>query len=103
MGERAVLAPPERTVVTGAAGWLGRALLRELVEDPHGRDVGLRALVLDRREEAAVHAVGGERVECVVGSVTDPASLARLFAGGGAVTDVIHAAGVIHPRAVAEF
>jgi nucleoside-diphosphate-sugar epimerase len=97
------LAFPERTVITGAAGWLGRALLQSLTSGAHRREGELRALVLDRREEAAVRAVAGDRVECVAGSVTEPRSLEPLFAGGPAVTDVIHAAGVIHPRAVAEF
>jgi len=42
-------------------------------------------------------------VEPVVGDVTDAASLEPLFAGLSGTIDVIHTAGVIHPRRAAEF
>lgn len=98
------LALPSATVITGAAGWLGRALVHHL-----GTDVGtyqrgglIRALVLDQSEADAVHAVS-DRVETVIGSVTEPASLERLLHGLPCDTDVIHTAGVIHPAKVSDF
>lgn len=98
------LDPPDVTVVTGGAGWLGRALLQALT-DPDGpwhRDGEIRALVHHADDVAAVRAVS-PRVVAVVGDVSAPATLAPLFAGATGVVDVIHTAGVIHPKKVAEF
>lgn len=95
--------PPELTVVTGGAGWLGRALIAALGDpsSPYHRPGRVRALVHRADEAAAVREVHPE-AEVVVGDVTSRQDVARLFDGGG-VVDVIHAAGVIHPRWVAEF
>ncbi len=82
---------PETAVVTGAAGWLGQNLVRDLLAD--GRRV--RGLVRTD-EEAALLEVAGRAVETVVGDVRDPATLDRLFAGAAGAT-VFHAAAVIHP------
>ena len=58
-----------RIVITGAAGFVGRALIRQLA--------GNHAVVaLDS------HAVSADGVEPVVGDIGDPAVLARAFAGG---------------------
>src|SRR5688500_17713256 len=88
-------APPATTVVTGAAGWLGQALMHRLAAE--GRRV--RALVHDVAEAAQVP---GES-DVAVGDVADRAIVDRLFDGVGADTDVIHTAGVIHPKRVSEF
>lgn len=98
------LALPEATVITGGAGWLGRALVHHLAGEsgPYRRDGVIRALVLDQREADAVHAVS-DRVETVIGSVADSSALARLLADLPADTDVIHTAGVIHPAKTADF
>ncbi len=98
------IALPSATVITGAAGWLGRALVHHLGTDAgtYQRDGLIRALVLDGNEAAAVNAVS-DRVQTVIGSVTDPASLDALLAGLPADTDVIHTAGVIHPAKVNDF
>lgn len=98
------LALPDATVITGAAGWLGRALVHHLASDigTYSRPGLVRALVLDHAEAAAVHAVNSG-VETVIGSVTDAASLDTLFAGLPTSTDVIHTAGVIHPAKVSDF
>ena len=95
---------PSATVITGAAGWLGRALVHHLATDAgtYQREGLIRALVLDEREAASVRAVS-DRVETVIGSVTDPTSLDALFADLPADTDVVHTAGVIHPAKVSDF
>ena len=104
------LALPTTTIITGSAGWLGRALVHHLAraDGDHRRAGVIRALVLDDAEAAAVRAVvagagSDATVETVVGSVTEPASLAALFGGADGDTDVIHTAGVIHPGKVADF
>jgi nucleoside-diphosphate-sugar epimerase len=90
-------------VVTGGAGWLGRALLAELGDpaSPHHRPGRVRALVHRAEDAAAVQEVHPD-AEVVVGDVTCREDVAQLF-DGSVVTDVIHTAGVIHPRSVAEF
>ncbi len=73
-----------RAVVTGATGFLGRAIVEDLVAS--GRPV--RALV---RSDAAAKKVVALGAEPVRGDLRDPASLAAGFAG----CDVVyHAAGV---------
>jgi nucleoside-diphosphate-sugar epimerase len=96
-------AAPELTIVTGAAGWLGRALVHRLVDD--GR-TNLRVLVHDDDDRALIPQ--GDSIAVEVGDIGDRSVVDRLFAGaptgttGGAV-DVIHTAGVIHPKKVADF
>lgn len=89
-----VLEPPERTVVTGAGGWLGRTLVHRLAAD--GRAV--RALV-QRDDAVAAELRSLPDVDVVLGDITVRADLDRLLAGT-ATTDVIHAAGIIHPERV---
>lgn len=98
--------PPDVTVVTGAAGWFGRALLGALTAPGgrHQRGGRIRTLVQTTGEAAAW--AGVTQVETVVGDVATPASLTELFAGGPGshrVVDVIHAAGVIHPATPSDF
>jgi nucleoside-diphosphate-sugar epimerase len=92
-------AAPSTTVVTGGAGWLGQALLHRLVTDPDRQHI--RALARDHDEAQRVSI--DPRVTAVVGDVADRATIDRLFDGAGADTDVIHAAGIIHPQRVADF
>lgn len=108
-------ADPDVTVVTGAAGWLGRALIAALSDPagPHHRSGEIRALVRHRCDAELVvetaTAVGhtassGTRLVPVVGDVRTEAGLGDLFADladQGAV-DVIHTAGVIHPRTLSD-
>jgi nucleoside-diphosphate-sugar epimerase len=91
-------AAPATTVVTGAAGWLGRALVHRLVDDPSRRH--LRCLARDQAEAEALRPLG---VDVVVGDVADRRVLDRLFDGAGRDTDVVHTAGIIHPGSVADF
>ena len=84
---------PANAVVTGANGWLGQNLVRELA--PARERV--RCLVRSE-DDASLLLVVGPSVEPIVGDVRDPATLDRLFEGIGSAT-VFHAAGVIHPVA----
>ena len=75
-------------LVTGAAGFLGRAVTEELV----GRGANVAALVLPNDPYAeklpkAVHAVSGD--------VCEPDSLERFFSGAGSRSCLIHCAGIV--------
>jgi nucleoside-diphosphate-sugar epimerase len=95
--------PPDVTVVTGATGWLGRALLHSFAEagGRHHRTGPIRSLVHDAAEAGSVAGLRG--VEVVVGDVTRSSTLGPLFDGLRGTVDVIHTAGVIHPRRTDEF
>lgn len=92
---------PAVTVVTGAAGWLGRALVHRLADDSDRHE--LRLLVHRDDEVASVASLAGPAARIVVGDVADPGAMEQLLDGCGADTTVIHAAGVIHPRRTVEF
>ncbi|MBI4884571.1 MAG: NAD(P)-dependent oxidoreductase [Actinobacteria bacterium] len=101
---------PNTTVVTGAVGWLGRALLHRLLGDP--QRARLRLLAQNTSEAAELqrfvddHAMNAREqpvVEIVVGDVAKANTAARLLHQLGHDTDVVHTAGVIHPRRVREF
>ena len=97
-------APPAMTVVTGAAGWLGRALVHRLLAD--GR-TNLRVLVHSTDDRSLIPQ--GDAIAVEVGDIGDRAVVDRLFAGlgssseSGEVVDVVHTAGIIHPKKVADF
>jgi nucleoside-diphosphate-sugar epimerase len=94
---------PGTTVVTGATGWLGTALLHALTASDSDRPGSrVRALVRSRAEAAHLAAIS-HAVEPIVGDVCDPASLAPLFDDTSGDVDIIHTAGVIHPDRVADF
>ena len=84
-------ARPDTIVITGAAGWLGQNLVREVAP----QRAAVRCLV-QREEEAALLALVGPSVQPVVGDVRDPTALDRLFEGARGAT-VVHAAAIIHP------
>ena len=85
-------APQPRTmVITGAAGWLGQNLVREVA----GTRDAVRALVLTEAEGTLLSVVAPS-VQPVVGDVRDPTALDRLFEGMHGAT-VVHAAAIIHP------
>jgi len=96
-------AAPSTTILTGAAGWLGRATLHRLVTDPSRHRI--RLLVRDDTEAALVQPIldaSETRGAVVVGDVSDRAVVDRLFDGAGQDCDVLHTAGVIHPRRIQE-
>jgi nucleoside-diphosphate-sugar epimerase len=86
--------PPTPTaVVTGASGWLGQNLVRQLAAE---RD-RVRCLVPDEASGPSLELIS-PRVETVVGDVRNPATVDRLFSGVGGEHTVFHAAAVIHPQ-----
>jgi len=100
--------PPDTIVVTGAAGWLGSALVDALSNgDNHAADAAprsskLRALVRQATDADTLHALADGRVEISVGDVADPRTLDDLLRDTRDA-DVLHCAGVIHPRRVRDF
>lgn len=88
--------PDVPLVITGAAGWIGSALLANSAPG-----VRLRALVREPAEVEAVLALA-PTAELVVGDLNEPETLQSLFAGL-VEPEVVHAAGVIHPERVADF
>lgn len=93
--------PPDVTVVTGASGWLGTALVHALIDGTWERQGTIVALVRNRSEADRLAALD-ERLRPVIGDVTEPDDLSSLFEHRG-VTDVVHTAGVIHPARIADF
>lgn len=94
-------------LLTGAAGWLGRAVLNALVnglpESPLGGPqpgLRIRALVLPG-DEPAVREIAPD-AEIVAGDLTSPADGLRLCQGARGAT-LLHLAGVIHPARVRDF
>lgn len=96
-------------LVTGAAGWLGRGLLRALTQglaevpglgEPEHR-AAIRALVLPGEPAADLAGADG-RVTVVEGDLRNPADCAR-FCEGARDAVIFHLAGIIHPRRSAEF
>ena len=95
--------PPPVLAITGGAGWFGQALLHALV-DPLSewhRDGTIRVLCKSDQDAAVVARIS-KRIVIVRGDITEARALSALVDGDEEV-DLIHAAGVIHPAAVAEF
>lgn len=99
--------PPATTVVTGASGWLGTALVHRLLAD--GARRRLRLLAHDGADATVLEQRVGSIdqrdvvVEIVVGDVSRRVTAERLLDGAGPETDVLHTAGVIHPRRYRDF
>lgn len=95
--------PPELTIVTGAAGWFGRAFVSALLDrdGPAGRPGRVRALL--GPDDDPRDLPDDPRLELVPGDVRSSAGVADLFASTAPVTDVVHAAGVIHPARTGDF
>jgi nucleoside-diphosphate-sugar epimerase len=92
-------AAPAVTVITGASGWLGRALVHRLLAE-RSRE-RLRLLAHSTAEAHTLSALGA--VEIVVGDIAKPDTIARLLHGTGRDVDLIHAAGIIHPHTTRQF
>ncbi len=89
-------------VVTGAAGWFGRALVDRLARSGDPAAPQIVAVVRGPDEAASVRAVDPD-AEIAVADVADPEAVRRVLPIGDSTVDVVHAAGVIHPRRAAEF
>ncbi len=77
-------------IITGAAGFLGNNIVRELQNRP---DVELRCLLLP---ETSLESLQGLRYSLYFGSVTEPESLKEIFSiPSGALLYVIHCAGIV--------
>jgi len=86
----------DKVLVSGSGGWLGRALVDELVALPSKLHV--RALLLNDSQRRELPAL----VEPMLGDICNPQDCIRFcseFKGG----ILFHTAGVIHPRRVREF
>ena len=96
-------AAPHTTVVTGANGWLGRALTHRLLAAPGRRQ--LRLLAHSTADAHALAAFVGDRegVDIIIGDIARADTATRLLFGVGADTDVLHTAGIIHPSSVRQF
>jgi nucleoside-diphosphate-sugar epimerase len=97
--------PPQTLAVTGAAGWLGCALIAALSGDDAlagARPGSIRALVRDATDAPILRALSAERVEVHVGDIADARVLDRLLRGAPGA-DLLHCAGVIHPRRTRDF
>lgn len=77
-------------IITGAAGFLGNNIVRELQSRP---DVELRCLLLPG---TSLESLQGLRYSLYYGSVTEPESLKEIFSiPSGALLYVIHCAGIV--------
>ncbi len=90
------------TVVTGAGGWLGRALVARLLAEgrPH-----LRLLAATTAEANTLHALtaADTRIDVVTGDISRSDTAERLLHRASGDTVVLHTAGVIHPPSVRTF
>jgi nucleoside-diphosphate-sugar epimerase len=85
-------------VVTGAGGWLGSALVHRLVAE--GRP-DLRLLAHDTAQAEVLRRVA-PNAQVVIGDISRSQTAARLLYRLDGPCDVLHAAGLIHPKVVAE-
>jgi nucleoside-diphosphate-sugar epimerase len=96
------VSPAPITIVTGAGGWLGRALVARLIGEgrPH-----LRLLAASTAEANTLGALtaADTRIDVVTGDISRSDTAARLLHGADGDTVVLHTAGVIHPPAVRVF
>lgn len=86
---------PQTALVTGAAGFIGAAVTRELL------GVGARVIAVDdlsAGDLARLEGLPGDLLEVVQGDASDPALLSRLLSSGPDV--VIHLAGRVGVRTV---
>lgn len=97
-------------LLTGAQGWLGKRLLRIILEKAYGNPIldpyitdqtRVRCLILPGQDEQALTSLS-PRVECVKGDVRNPADC-EAFTKDAEGAVMIHIAGIIHPNKVSEF
>lgn len=92
--------PPRITVVTGAAGWLGQALVHRLLDDPQRDSLWVNVLSPAHADLLPQHA----KIQRVhVGDLSVVGVARDLLLDSDDHTDVVHTAGVIHPAKVDDF
>ena len=94
-----------KILITGALGWLGKRLTRLLAEGEYNFLLGdrpeVRCLALAGQDSSELSAMG-PHVSVVEGDLRRPGDCARFLADAAGAL-LIHTAGIIHPRRVAEF
>ncbi len=93
----------QQIIITGASGWLGRTLIRCLLDRTFPEltpDAPIRAFV--KPEEAALLAPWKEHLTIIEGDLTNPDACKKLMTEARDAL-VIHTAGFIHPRRVSDF
>lgn len=94
---------PHLTIVTGAAGWLGRGLLDRLLDANRlGRRPGTIRCLVRSPHEASLLASLSPQIDVVRGDLRQRATVDELCADAGGAS-LFHAAAVIHPATVGEF
>lgn len=85
--------PPRTVAVTGASGFVGRYVVRELLS----RGWSVRGLVRDVAKASESLGADAARIELVVGDICDDGALKRLLRppSGGPVDACIHLVGII--------
>jgi nucleoside-diphosphate-sugar epimerase len=106
MMEGPTMAAPECTVVTGAGGWLGRALVTRLIADGRARLRLLASSTAEAQQLRELHSHGASattRIDVLTGDISRSETARRLLFDSGDDTSVLHTAGVIHPTSVRQF
>ena len=98
-----LLPVPQVTVVTGAAGWLGQALVARLAADPARERLRLLVRSIAEQRLLTERLAGRPGVEIVVGDISRVDTARRLLHEVGRDAHVLHTAGIIHPRRMREF
>ena len=94
-------------LVTGAAGWLGRALCAEVGQN-HEKYAISRLVVMVRSQQEKEVLAGSFvssndfAVKYVLADITRPDEVATLFDNLDEPFDVIHTAGIIHPKKISD-
>jgi nucleoside-diphosphate-sugar epimerase len=101
--------PAQQVLVTGAPGWLGTSLVESLVRglpdvpslsqpNPH---LQIRCLILPSQDDAPLRRLS-DKIKIVRGDLRNPTDC-QSFCQDTRGALLFHAAGIIHPRRVAEF
>lgn len=102
----------DKIFITGATGWLGRQVVKTLTAGdpdvlenfkPTEHNYSVRAMTLAHELETASREPIFSKIDLQAGSVTDAASCQKFFQTPFSNGLLIHIAGIIHPKTVADF